>query len=773
MSFPIIIILIIIIIVVISIMVLIAKSIGVWRFVKASKVEMLFVEFLFHYQIMLVKKIPADLVFKLLINAKKGDAVISISVLKEFYKIINDTVTRSVKNLNKNLHEGELQLKRISSYYVLSGNIDDLLYLLIDSIEAEEDISIKTYETKTSDIKLLELANKLLRSSAISLAKAYKKTSTTKTTSKKTELTKEEKEKKEKNISSLLYFYGADILSFLKGERIFMSKNENLNPLNLNLFEISTNALIKAQQAGLPIKLEELKVYLGMNGDIEKTINLLIKAKQAGFTITLDNLEKLIVIGADVEDILENIIKAKKAGVINIELTDLEKYHILGGNITQIIMALIRLHEEGLDDISIDKLYEFASQGKLVDDIVNALIKLKQENITEMEFKDLIEFHASGEDIEELVLGIVKLKQSGIKIEKARLKSFKAQGGNIHTLIRLSLKSNNYNLDLNITDFENFNRTGADLDDVFSAFRLAKNEEDITKKEMIELQIAGGDMFTYVRAYGISQKNKLEIKKEQIEAYVIEGRDVLQVIFAMIYAKKINDKNKENNKNNKNNKDYKNIEIKLEFERGIRLDREGYKVYEIVNWAVNPQIIDIKPIKIISQDGVTIELSINVTVRGIIEQYLKGSREDVLNDRVNEIATKEIDRFESYKDVLEALNKISNKIYRRLTGTMNKDLFPYYAQYEIDEMNKIENELNLGSAYEIFDVNISNIGLGEDAFSDIRKERAELEKIIAKTNAEKIKAIAIAKEYEAKTKLIEAEAELHRGFRMIVKASLC
>jgi uncharacterized protein YqfA (UPF0365 family) len=183
----------------------------------------------------------------------------------------------------------------------------------------------------------------------------------------------------------------------------------------------------------------------------------------------------------------------------------------------------------------------------------------------------------------------------------------------------------------------------------------------------------------------------------------------------------------------------------------------------VVKWAVHPQIIKIDPITVITKDGFEIKLWVNVMVRGRVEQYFRGSREEVLTSRVNEAVVKEIELKNSYREVLESLNEIAEKLFKRLTVRMKAEEFPELDAEEIQLSNEKEAKLNEGSAFEILDINIPNIEMGKDALAQIKKEMADLEKILAKTESDKRKSTAIAQELEAKAKLIEAEAELQRG----------
>ena len=153
----------------------------------------------------------------------------------------------------------------------------------------------------------------------------------------------------------------------------------------------------------------------------------------------------------------------------------------------------------------------------------------------------------------------------------------------------------------------------------------------------------------------------------------------------------------------------------------------------------------------------------NITVRGKIAMFLRGSRNDILADRVNEALIKEVEQLESYKEVFNSLNSIAIKVHKRLTGDIEIEDFPELDKDEVEEVNKKEIQLNSGSAYEILDINIPNLEVGTDAYAEIKKEHAEINKIVAKTESERREAIAKAQELEAKVKLIEAEAKLNEG----------
>ena len=726
-----------------SVIYLYDKAAGVWRYVKASRLKTNLAEFLFHYAEMSIRKMPASLIYHQMVSAKKGGAVISLQVQKDFYKLIDRTVSLALHEFNKNNKDGSLKLRRIGGHYILSGSIGDLIDKIIESIEAEKELLLKGDTGSVAEKAKLTYLTTQLKAYKNSISKAIKDTIAKGIEEKKKTADEDAAmEKRDDLFEKVFLFYATDLQTELRGNRIFMSKEDNVRLLKYQLFENSSNALIKAQQAGLNIRFVDLEVYFGLNGDIEKTVDILLKARHLDFKIELEDLEKFIVAGGDIHTTLKHLIDAKNAG-LELKLEELEKYLLLGGNISEVVKALIRAHQEGIKGLTIKYLSEYLSQGGNVNDIVNAIIKLGQEKI-EIPLVELNSFRAAGGNINELTLGLIKAKHSGIEVKMSNIRSFLAQGGDINKLITVLIKTQSADIDLTIADYERLSRLGADIMKVFITFKIAKRAKiSIPKEKLIEIQVAGGDMFAFIKVLSLAKRLKLEISEEELEADVIDNRNVLKVTFAVIYARKEG--------------------VMLDYKKAIRLDREGHDVAEVVAWAVNPQVINIEPKPVLSKDGISMKLYTSVSVRGKIDMYLRGSRDEVLADRINEAIVKEVELLESYKAVLKHLNDISYKVFRRLTGTVEADDFPELDQEEITDTNAKEIKINAGSAYEIIDVNIPNLVIGEDAYTEIKKEHAEINKILAETESEQRMAQAEAQKLEAKAKLIEAEAKLQEG----------
>ncbi len=724
------------------------KSASIWHYVKASNLEMNLFQFLYHYIEMYVRGIPASLIYKLIVSARKGGAVISIDVQKDFYKLIDREVALSVYEFNQSYSEGEIRLKRIGGFYLLSGSVNNLIKRLVESVQSDQEIvvqGVKKNRAEKAKFRYLEAQLKAYRKSILNIIESTNLEKDSLAPTKKFEK-KEDEDSKDKEQNELLEriekFFAADLLSEFKENRIYMSKGDNIKRLKEELFDTSSRALIKAQQAGLNIRYADLEVYFGLNGDIESTVEALLKAKHLGLDIGLEDVEKFIISGGDIQTTLTHLIDAKNAGV-EIKLKDLEKYHLLGGNIGEVVNALIMAHQEGVKDITIKGLSEYLSQGGNVNELTSAVIKLRQEGIN-TPISVLNSFRAAGSDVIRFALGLIKAKQSNIEISLPRLRSFLAQGGDIVKLINVWIKTKNSGIDLTFEDYESLSRIGADIGLVFLTFKIVKFSGLLIEKEkLMDIELAGGSMFTYVKALSIAKRLKIDVDPGQLEADVIEKRNVIKVIFAVNYARKEG--------------------VEFTYKRGIRLDREGHDVNDVVSWAVNPSVIDVVPEEVLSKDGISMKLFPKITVRGKIDMFLRGSREEVLTNRVNEAIVKEVEQYNTFTEVMESLDDIAVNIYKRLNAKVDVEDFPYLTKAEIKEINNKEEILNMGSAFEVIDVSIPKLEIGSDSYAEIKKEHAEISKIIAKTKSEQRKAEARAKELEAKAKLIEAEAKLNEG----------
>jgi uncharacterized protein YqfA (UPF0365 family) len=251
-------------------------------------------------------------------------------------------------------------------------------------------------------------------------------------------------------------------------------------------------------------------------------------------------------------------------------------------------------------------------------------------------------------------------------------------------------------------------------------------------------------MSHFATAQELATKLKLNISPEEIEADLIEGRNVLNIIFAIVYALKEG--------------------IAIDYHTAIKFDRiPNSDVPSRIKWSVDPQIFHVDPIPIVTKDGTEVKLKVNATVRGKFMLFTQANRDEIFTTRIKEGLIKEVERYHTYNSLVESLNLIAWKLFLRFNAKMSPTDFPETEENEINKLNEIETRQNSISAYEILDINIPSLEIDNHTLNIIRKDEAEFEKMIDQTHAEKRKSTAKALELEAKAKLIDSEAELNLG----------
>ncbi|MBM3198051.1 MAG: UPF0365 family protein [Chlamydiae bacterium] len=231
-----------------------------------------------------------------------------------------------------------------------------------------------------------------------------------------------------------------------------------------------------------------------------------------------------------------------------------------------------------------------------------------------------------------------------------------------------------------------------------------------------------------VTAYINSHKAGLSnITVADLETHVLAGGNVANVVKALIAADKAN--------------------IALTWRQATAIDLAGRDILSAVKTSVNPKVIDCPDeahggyITAVAKDGIQLKTRARVTVRTNIQQLVGGATEETIIARVGEGIVNAIGSAETYTDVLESPQRISQLVLGR--------------------------GLDAQTAFEILSIDIADIAVGENIGARLRSDQAESEKIIAQAKAEQRRAMAVALDQEntakvtdMKAKVIEAEAQI-------------
>ncbi len=236
---------------------------------------------------------------------------------------------------------------------------------------------------------------------------------------------------------------------------------------------------------------------------------------------------------------------------------------------------------------------------------------------------------------------------------------------------------------------------------------------------------------TIVDSRIMAKKAGLDYDTPQLEAHYLARGNVPNVIRALIAADK--------------------AKIDLGFDRACAIDLAGRDVLDAVRTSVNPKVIDCpdpskgrQTIDAVAMDGIQLKAKARVTVRANIERLVGGATEETIIARVGEGIVTTIGSAETHKKVLENPDSISKRV--------------------------LEKGLDSGTAFEILSIDIADIDVGDNIGAKLQADQAEADKIVAQAEAEKRRAMAVARAQEMtalveenRAKVVLAEAEVPKA----------
>lgn len=216
-----------------------------------------------------------------------------------------------------------------------------------------------------------------------------------------------------------------------------------------------------------------------------------------------------------------------------------------------------------------------------------------------------------------------------------------------------------------------------------------------------------------------------QISVADLETHYLAGGHVPIVVEALIAADKAN--------------------IPLDWKRATAIDLAGRDIKDAVQTSVNPRVIDCPShgsyITGVAKDGIQLNCRARVTVRTNIAQLVGGATEETIIARVGEGIVSAIGGSDTHKQVLESPQRISKLV--------------------------LEKGLDSSTAFLILSIDIVEINIGENIGAKLRADQAESDIRIAKAEAEKRRAMAVAMEQENVAKIKDMEAKLVEAQAMV------
>ncbi|MFH0911056.1 MAG: flotillin-like protein FloA [Planctomycetota bacterium] len=245
--------------------------------------------------------------------------------------------------------------------------------------------------------------------------------------------------------------------------------------------------------------------------------------------------------------------------------------------------------------------------------------------------------------------------------------------------------------------------------------------------------LARGNVPVLTQAQVMGCQSGLNISIQPLGAHLLAGGDVSAVVRALIAADKAG--------------------IDLSFQKACAIDLAGRDIVDAVNTSVDPRVIDCpkagspsgkSTLDAVAKDGIQVKAKARVTVRTCIERLVGGATDDTIIARVGEGIVSAIGSSESYTQVLENPDRISNAV--------------------------LAKGLDSGTAFEILSIDIADVDVGENIGAKLDIDRANAQKQIAQANAEKRAAEARAAQAEQEAKIREMRAEVVKAEAEVPRA---
>lgn len=220
-------------------------------------------------------------------------------------------------------------------------------------------------------------------------------------------------------------------------------------------------------------------------------------------------------------------------------------------------------------------------------------------------------------------------------------------------------------------------------------------------------------------------KANIQLSADDLEAHVLAGGDITNVVLALIAADKAG--------------------IELPFAQACAIDLAtkdtGKTVLDAVRTSINPRVIEcpnpatgVTKITAVAKDGIAVNVRARVTVRTNLQRFVGGATEETVIARVGEGIVTSVGSASSYKEVLENPDRISRLV--------------------------LEKGVDSGTSFEIMSIDVADVDVGDNIGARLQTEQAEADKQVAQAKAEMRRAAAVASEQEMSARTQEMQAKV-------------
>jgi uncharacterized protein YqfA (UPF0365 family) len=237
--------------------------------------------------------------------------------------------------------------------------------------------------------------------------------------------------------------------------------------------------------------------------------------------------------------------------------------------------------------------------------------------------------------------------------------------------------------------------------------------------DMIRMKLCKVDYGMIVRMKIALVQAGIKVPTQDLEAHFLAKGNVPKVAQAVISAHKAG--------------------IDLPWRVAAAIDLAGRDINDAVRCSVYPKVIDCpdptkgrSTLDGVCKNGIQLKARARVTVRTKLDRLVGGATEETIIARVGEGIVKAIGGAEHHTDVLANPNLISQAV--------------------------LHNSLDSQTAFEIVSIDVAEIDVGDNIGAILQGNQANADLQVAKANAEKRRALAVALEQEMKARVEENRA---------------
>ncbi len=515
-------------------------------------------------------------------------------------------------------------------------------------------------------------------------------------------------------------------------------KNDELEPF--------ARAWVDQKNAFLGIDFDTAKEFISKGRDFAQFVTLDILAKRADIEID----EKNLINSVDDEGlkaIIHSLIRAKYEGVY---MSESESLSINKANVIEYSDSF---------KVTVEILKTLYNMKRDVSRFTNVMIRAHNAGVN-ITFSMMDLYSLTDDQFDVLVSNIIKASNKGISIDQNDLIRQNIQGNDVTQLVKALIKANEYKLDLTPDELMNYiANTHCDVVKFVKAYHYALEHklpsEDgtpLSKDHLVEYSRPEADLYDYVRglkyAKDVEKKCKedfaenLRLAREEGELTMEEINDLkpsdfdrginyenlkkhfikFGTVMNVIEAIKLGDKDN----------------LNLDFKLATKIcESDDWTLEMALKWAKTPCVIRVEPdVTCVTKEGIQITPKINATVRGKLNLIFSGYREDILFKRINEAVTMELESAANLDEILKTLPDISHRVLSRV----NEENM----QKEVKTDRIYESELNRVCRFDLLDVNIFDIVVGQNVKAELNLRHAQIDAEIRRIQAEAARAEAEA-----------------------------